>query len=136
MEIGSLTRTDFQVWVPFEDAEVLIRYLPLEELQDIVRKATRTTWDRSQRKVETLDPAEANRLLGRASVRGWMGITMNGEEFPYSAENSDFLMARWLGFSRFVNEACLDLQGLVAEERRQREKKSTLTSGQGGTSRA
>jgi hypothetical protein len=136
MEIGALKNDDFQAWMPFMDAEVLIRHVPVEELQVIQRKATRVTWDGKHRKAETVDAAEANRLIGRSAVRGWKGITMDGEEFPYSGENCDFLMSRWLEFSRFVGEACLDLQGLVEAERREKEKNSALTSGQGGTSRA
>lgn len=140
MDIGALKTEDFQVWVPFMDAEVLIRYVPLEELRDIGRKASRATWEGARtpanRPVETLDPSLANKLLGRAAVRGWSGITMNGEEFPYSPENCDFLMARWLDFSRFVNEACLDLRALQEEERKRLGKHSGLTSGQEGTTRA
>jgi hypothetical protein len=140
MEIGALKAEDFQVWMPFADAEVLVRYISLEELREIGRKATRVTWEGPRtpgnRPVETLDSALANKLLGRAAVRGWRGITMEGEEFPYSPENCDFLMARWLEFVRFVNEASLDLRALQEEERERMGKASGLTSGQEGTTRA
>jgi hypothetical protein len=140
MDIGALRREDFLVWVPFMDAEVLVRYVPLEELRDIGSRATKRTWEGlrtpSNRPVETLDAALANKLLGRAAVRGWRGLSMNGEEFPYTPENCDFLMARWLEFSKFVNEACLDLQALQEQERKRVGKDSGLTSGQEGTTRA
>ncbi|GAB4389047.1 MAG: hypothetical protein Kow0025_12030 [Thermodesulfovibrionales bacterium] len=136
MDIGGLKRDDFTAWVPFLDAEVLIRYVGAEELRAIQARATTRAWDRKSRPVETLDWAEANRLLGRAAVRGWKGITSGGEEFPYSEENCDFLMARWHEFARFVGEACVDLQGLVRSERSRLEKNSGLTSGQGSISRA
>jgi hypothetical protein len=56
---------------------------------------------------------------------------MEGEEYPYTEENCDFLMARWYEFARFVNDACVDLRALQEEERRRAEKNSGLTSGQG-----
>jgi len=129
MDIGLLKRDDFQVWVPFMDAEVLIRYVSLDELREINKKATRVSWDRKHQKTEELDTVEANRLLGRAAVRGWKGITMNGEEFPYSEENCDFLMTRWLEFARFVNEVCIDIQALMDAEKERKAKNSLLTSG-------
>lgn len=130
MDIGALRQDDFQVWVPFMDAEVLIRYLSLEELQAISKKATRASWDRRHQKTETLDTIEANKLLGRAAVRGWKGITMNNVEFPHTEENCDFLMTRWFEFSKFVNNVSIDLQALMDAEREQKVKNSVLTSGQ------
>jgi hypothetical protein len=130
MDIGALRQDDYQVWVPFQDAEVLVRYVSLDGLRNIAKKATRITWDRRHRKVEELDPGESNRLLGREAVRGWKGITMEGEEYPYTPENCDFLMQRWAEFSRFVNDVCVDLQGLMDAEREEKVKNSALTSGQ------
>ncbi len=134
MEIGALKRDDFEVWVRFMDAEVLVRYVSLEELQRIGKKATRREWDGKHRPLETMDALEANRLLGRAAVRGWKGLTVDGAEFPFSPENRDLLMTRWSDFAKFVGDACTDLQALAGEERRRLEKNSVLTSGQEGTS--
>jgi hypothetical protein len=134
MEIGGLQREDFQVWVPFgDDAEVLIQYVPREVLQQIRRKATRITWDRKHQKEEQFDPIKADELLGRNAVKDWKGLTMNGEPYPYSPENCDFLMRKWVEFARFVNEVCVDLEALVEEERRQKVKNSVTSSGQGQT---
>jgi hypothetical protein len=124
MEIGALKRDDFQVWVFFEDAEVLVRYVSLEELREISKKSTKVSWDRRSRKTEEPDSMEANRLLGRAAVRGWKGITMEGEEYPYNEENCDFLMTRWTEFIKFVNDVCVDLQALVEHEKEERKKNS------------
>jgi hypothetical protein len=134
LDISALKEDDYQVWVPFLDAEVLVRYVPVEEIHRINRSATRVAWDRKNQKTETLDAVEANRLLGRAAVRGWRGITMDGEEVPYSVDNCDFLMDRWLEFFRFVGEVCLHLRSLVGAEKRGKEKNSVLTSGHEGTS--
>jgi phage pi2 protein 07 len=124
MEIGALKRDDFQVWVLFEDAEVLVRYVSLEELREISKKSTKVSWDRRSRKTEETDSMEANRLLGRAAVRGWKDITMGGEEYPYNEENCDFLMTRWTEFIKFVNDVCVDLQALVEHEKEERKKNS------------
>jgi hypothetical protein len=136
MDIVALKQDDFQVWVPFMDAEVLLRYVSLEELEQVRRRATTLRWDRKGPRTESMDPLEANRLLGRAAVRGWRGITLEGEEHPYSEEHCDFLMTRWSEFARFVSEAALDLWRLAEEERAKRGNASGLTSGPGGTTRA
>jgi hypothetical protein len=135
VEIGALKRDDFEVWVPFgDDAEVLIRHVPLDGLQEVNKSSTVREWDRQHQPVERMDAVKRNRLLGRAAVRDWKGLTVEGEEFPYSPENLDFLMTRWSDFARFVGDACTDLQALAREERRRLEKNSVLTSGQEGTS--
>jgi hypothetical protein len=123
MDIGFLAQEEREVTVPFMDAEVTLRYVPLQELEAIGRKATRVTWDGSK-KDEHMDPLEANRLLGRAAVRGWRGLTMQGEEFPFTQDNCDLLMTRWTEFAKFVAKAALDLKALADEERRAHEKNS------------
>lgn len=133
MEIVCL-KDDYQVWMQFQDAEVLIRYLTADELLDISKKATKLVW-RENRKVEERDIKELNKLLGRATVRGWKGITMNGEEYPYSLENCDFLMTKYFEFVEFVSEACMSLQSLAQAEKERKTKNSLLTSGQEGISR-
>lgn len=134
LDISGLKNDDFMAWMPFMDAEVLVRYVDMRGLRAIQKAATKITFDRHQ-KTETLDAVEANRLLGRAAVRGWRGITMDGLEYPYGPDNCDFLMTRWTEFGRFVNSACLDLQGLMEEEYKAREKNSSATSGQGSITR-
>ncbi|MBI4822669.1 MAG: hypothetical protein HY805_00335 [Nitrospirae bacterium] len=134
MEISGL-KDDYHVWVSFMDAEVFMRYVSIDELRQILKKATKTSWDRKHQKADELDPVEANRLLGRACVRDWKGITMEGKEYPYSPENCDFLMSKWMEFSRFVNETCTDLQALQDAEKERKTKNSLLTSGQDETIR-
>ena len=119
--------------MPFLDAEVLMRYVGLEELRAIQSSATRKSLDRGGALKEELDHAEAGRLLGRASVRGWQGFTLKGEDFPWTPENCDMLMARWTEFARFAGETALDLVKLEESRLKESEKKSRLTSGQGGT---
>ncbi len=131
MEIGGLKRNDFQVWVPFgnDGAQVLVRYVGREELQDIARKATVRSWDCHHQPQERLDVLKGDVLTGRAAVRDWKGFTLEGQEFPYSSENCDTLMKSWPQFSRFINDICIDLQALNEEEERQKAKNSLRTSG-------
>lgn len=137
MEIGALKKSAFEVWMPFdEDTEVLIAYQSGDALRDIRRQATSISWDRGHQKEEKYDNGVGNRLLGRAAVKAWRplpgekGFTLNGEPYPYSPDNCDFLMDKFTDFSNFVNAVCVDLQGLVAAEEEQTRKNSSSTSGQ------
>jgi len=121
MEIGVLGKDDLLISVPLaEDAEITLRYVSREELREITKKATKITWNRKHEPKEEFDPVQADLLLGRAAVRGWKGLTMEGEEFPYSPENCDLLMRKWTEFARFVSETCMDLQRLQEEEKKRR----------------
>ncbi len=137
MDIEALESDDYAVWVRFMDAEVLVRHVPAGELLSIRERSLRRAWDISSggRPAEGIDAAEAARLLGRAAVRGWRGLSMRGEDYPYSPERCDFLMARWAEFGRFVNEAATSLARLAEAQRRDESKNSSLTSGPGSTSR-
>jgi hypothetical protein len=131
MEISALQKDDFEVWVPFLDGRVLIRYVSREELVSLNKQATETTWDRKHQLHKENNPVRADILLGRIAVKGWEGFTMNGAPYPYTPENCDFLMTKWVDFARFVNETCIDLQALMDAEKAEAEKNSSATSGQG-----
>lgn len=150
MEIEALTRDDFNVWVPFEDAEVKLRYVPMDELRAIIRQATEQSYNPVERRgvaahrgqaglqigLQTgqLDHAELGRLIGRAAVRGWRGITICGSPYDYTPERCDMLMTKWSAFAKMVSEVCLDLIALEEASRKQSLKNSSLTSGREGTS--
>ena len=141
MDITALNDEGFQVWVTFLDAEVLMRYVGLDELRRIRQHATLRRWPYSEvegqrqgEPEESLDLAEASRLLGRAAVRDWKGLTLKGQDFPYSAENADLLMARWSEFAQMVGEVALDLVRLEDERLAASKKKSLTTSVPGAIS--
>ena len=133
MDIEALSLSDYEVWVRFMDAEVLLRHVALHELMDIRTHATRRTWDGSGAVSEQLDANEANRLLGRAALRGWRGITMKGQDYPFTADNAELLMTRWLEFSRFVSDMSANLTALVQAQAESVEKKLSNTSEPGST---
>ncbi len=135
MDIEALRDKDIEVWVPFNDASILMRYVGLDELREIRQSATVRRWPRGevegQRQAEpeaALDLAEEGRLFGRAAVRGWKGLTLKGEEFPFSPDNCDLLISRWSEFARFVGEVSLDLKRLEHERMEKSKKKSLTTS--------
>ncbi len=135
MDIEALRDKDFEVWVPFNDASVLMRYVGLDELREIRGQATTLHWategqrqGESQEPQESIDHAEAGRLLGRAAVRDWQGLTLKGEVFPFSTEHCDLLMTRWAEFAGFVGEVGLDLLKLMENSIEQSKKKSSTTS--------
>jgi hypothetical protein len=130
MEIGALKKDDYTVRVPFMDAEVEIRYITRDELDALHKKSKVRDWDRKHREVETLNDDKFNKALGRAAVRGWSGLTLNGEEFLYSEDNCDFLMLKWVEFAKFVGDACIDLQGLQDAEALKSVKKPSPIYGQ------
>ena len=130
MDISALQKDDYEVWVPFLDGKVLIRYLSREELLTLNKQATRTAWDKGHQPQKEHDPVRADILLARKAVKGWEGFIMNGQDYPYTPENCDFLMTKWVDFARFVNEACTDLQALMDAEKAESEKNSSGTSGQ------
>ncbi len=118
MDISALAQDDYTVEVPFmEDAFVTLRYVSREELLAVYRKARTVFIDQDRRKAEEYDPIQADVILGRAAVRGWRGITMEGRDYPYSPENCDFLMRKWHMFAKFVSGKCADIQALVRRER-------------------
>ena len=128
MEIGALTKSEpLQAWLPYdEDTEILIQYVPRDVLQGIYKKAMQNVYK----------PELADRLLSERAVKDWRksengkGFTLDGQPYPFSAENAAFLMTRWNEFSRFVNDACINLDLLVRQEKATVAKNSSNTSGQ------
>ena len=134
MELRSAIKPDAPgVWMRFMDAEVLIRYVPMDRMQSILRQATEF-FQPPQRGAnmaevggqfdEKLDTLMAARLIGREAVCGWRGFTLEGKDYPYSPEACDALTAGWGEFSAFVAEACADLMALEKARQETVEKKS------------
>jgi hypothetical protein len=137
MEIRAVTQDDFTAWVGFMDASVLMRHVGLAELEAVRSAALVRRYDPGGAGLtERMDATEAARLLGRAAVRGWRGLTLDGAEFAYTPGRCDALMTRWGAFARFVAEASADIGRMEAAIREDASKKPSLTSGPGSTSRA
>ncbi|MDA8155566.1 MAG: hypothetical protein M0Z52_03800 [Actinomycetota bacterium] len=128
MDISALS-DDYVVEVPFgEDAFVTLRYLSREESQAIARQSMKRKWD-LDKNTEIFDSIESARLIGRAVVRGWRGIVKDGQDFPCTPENCDFLMTRCHEFFKLVNETCNDIRALMKKKQGETLKNSLCTSG-------
>lgn len=122
MEIGDLQKDVIEAWVPFgSDGEILIRYIPKDELMAIHKKATRRDWHKGQMR-EEMDMKKANRLIGRAAVLGWRNLTMAGKPFEFNEVNLDLLMDKSYEFSIFVSNTCTEIQEFVDGKRADEEK--------------
>jgi len=131
MDLNILQQEDFTARISFvKGTFVTLGYVSPEEISRLSQKAMTISWDSSHRQVEKFDATKFNRLLGRASVKGWEGFTMKEKPYPYSPENCDFLMAKWHDFARFVNDMAVDVQRLVDAKEEDNAKNSGLTSGQ------
>lgn len=122
MELGKFASDDFVVQVPYGDppdqAVISIRYLARDRFSEVVQKATKITYHpKTHQREEKSDYAEASRLIGEAAVVGWTGISVEGQEFPFTPDNRDLLMRRHHGFSKLIMDVCTDLDALVQIER-------------------
>lgn len=122
MEIGNIQADELTVDLKFGDATVKIKYIDSVELKNILRKSQKTEW-KKHKPVTVEDDAEANKLLGRAAVKGWDKITTNGKPFPYSQLNCDLMMKKSYEFSAFVNDACTEMENFKVEQNEETKKK-------------
>lgn len=123
MEVGNFDR-EMTAWFDFgDDAAVEIAFIPKDEANKIIKRHTRTEYKRGQR-TEVTDDDKANIELGRKTVRGWRGLTVDGVKFPYSESNCDTLMRKSYAFSNFVNERCVEIDEFTQERDEDAVKKS------------
>ena len=135
MKLNVLRGDDFTVWVPFDDdgAEVELRHIPPDELEQIRKKATvRKIVPTGKGYMEVRDAALENELLGEAGVRNWRGfVDPDDKEFPFTPENCALLMRKYGEFAMFVGLTCLDIAQLMRHHKEEQEKNSERTSGRG-----
>jgi len=142
VEVGLLA-DEYEVWMSFKDASMLIRYLPHARREQLTAESIerakvgeKTVDGKSVAEVE--ETYNINVFLedyGRAAVRGWKGFTKNGEPLPFSHEACDEMMKYWIEFRDFVVQSARSFDAMFMEEERARLGNSLPTSGQGSTSR-
>jgi hypothetical protein len=125
-------RLDKTVWVPAPELggwEILVRYLPLGELERMVRRASESTWDRrAGRAVDNINP---ERLIKEYAgvILDWRGlnremyarlIPIDPEDYPEvipcEEEYKLELLREAYGFSNVIREICTDLSRFQAQE--------------------
>lgn len=117
MDFNTIKNTERTFWCQFNDeVKVELRHLTRDELRDIYKKATKTSFFKNQ-KTDEFDPVKADCLLGRAAVKNWDGFTDDGNPAPCTPEAIDMLMTRYNIFAKFVNEMCVDIDALVQAEK-------------------
>jgi hypothetical protein len=103
--------------------EVKICFLSRETLQNIRKKATKTTF-KNRQPVEELNDDLFLELYVRGSIKGWTGLKMRyleqlapvdlsdqdpEVELEYSDENALYLMKSSVNFDSFISEQVTDL---------------------------
>lgn len=103
--------------------EVKICFLSRETLQNIRKKATKTTF-KNRQPVEELNDDLFLELYVRGSIKGWTGLKMRyleqlapvdlsdqdpEAELDYSDENALYLMKSSVNFDSFISEQVTDL---------------------------
>lgn len=103
--------------------EVKICFLSRETLQNIRKKATKTTF-KNRQPVEELNDDLFLELYVRGSIKGWTGLKMRyleqlapvdlsdqdpESELDYSDENALYLMKSSVNFDSFISEQVTDL---------------------------
>ena len=132
MDISAIKKDKFQAWVPFDDdVEVLINYVPRDELVAIGKASVVVSLDQTTRKeTRDYDAISADVRIAVAAVANWRnrktkggtGFTVDGEPFACTPKNIKLLVTKWGEFSKFVGSACVDVAGLAARQREQSEK--------------
>jgi hypothetical protein len=122
MELGKFASDDFEVEVPYgapeDNAFVTLRYISVEKTREIQAKATKITPDRATHQmISKLDDAKFAKLWGEWSVVGWRGFEYDGQEYPFTPENRDALMAGHRKFRKFVFDVADDVEELTRIER-------------------
>lgn len=103
--------------------EVKICFLSRETLQNIRKKATKTTF-KNRQPVEELNDDLFLELYVKGSIKGWTGLKMryleqlapvdlsdqdSEAELEYSEENALYLMKSSVNFDSFISEQVTDL---------------------------
>lgn len=116
MEVGKLESIEENHrWINWIDGgKVLMAFVTRKTMNKILKITTKRTFKRGV-PIEEVDNTEANRLLGRAAVRNWKGLTSDHEDYPFTEENLDELMEKHPEFSDFVNEKCIEIGNFVGE---------------------
>ena len=127
MEINALVEAPEEVWVSFQDAEVLLVYQPLEDLKALMKNHTSATYFTGGKKKEKVDYTALALELGERAVKDWKGVTLKGQPFFFSPENRDMLITKWSEFSSFVMEASTDIAVFAQDKREEDEKNSSST---------
>lgn len=110
MEVGNIFNDNLMKELPYgDDAIVTLRYIARNEINRIEKQGANDTM--------------SNVLLGRASVKGWENIEVDGNKIDFNQKNLDLLMNRSYDFSNFVNINCIIMSNFIEEKQEEIKKK-------------
>jgi len=113
-----------------DEITVTLRCISREQMNDMLKQATITKFNRStHQKEHDFDHMLYGDLIGKAAIEDWSGLEVNGQPFPCLPDNITILMRRWADFAKFVADACSDLERLIDAEQELIRKNSGTTSG-------
>jgi hypothetical protein len=118
-DISSINSAEnLTVWVEYNDqVSVLLRHITREDLAGILKRATRTTWDKQHQPEELIDNIKYGELVGDAAIVDWTGLLDAGQAFPCTPENKALVMRKWSNFAKFVSDLSSDLDRMVEIEK-------------------
>ncbi len=107
-------------WIQFdEDTEILIAFLPKEDLKSIIRKAEKTSRLSGESSIDI-----ANLNIAKKVVKVWRkirdhshpGLMLKGQPLPFNEENIIMLMKRSYEFSNFIQEYSTNVRFFMEED--------------------
>ena len=117
MDIRDL-REGIEVWQPITgmpEVEILLRYLPQDEFDAIQKQHTAYRASADATVPDAVrDDAGLHAAVAQAVVKGWRGLTDNGEPLPVTSENIGLLMSKWTEFRLLVMSTPLSLARMIA----------------------
>ncbi len=131
LDISALRDEDAElsVWLPYANgAEVLIAYIPAEELDSLVDSCKERKYKRHQ-PVEEVNTEELFLRIGRRCVIDWKKIVDKGRPLPCTDENRDFLMLKLTGFGQFVQDSATEFTNFIKDSLEKEGNSSGPTSG-------
>ena len=127
MDIGALVEQPEKTWVKFLDAEVLLEFIGVDELEKIIKNNMTYKYESSRGRSGRTESTNSKGValeLGERAVKDWRTITLKGKPVPFSPEKRDLFMTQWPEFARFVSDASTDIAVFAEQEREADEKNS------------
>ncbi|MCF6180062.1 MAG: hypothetical protein L3J63_11840, partial [Geopsychrobacter sp.] len=88
-----------QAWLQLaEGVRVKCRYLTSTQLDEIKQQSTETEMRGAGQSISTRNEEKFRSLLGRAVVIDWEGLENDGQPYPCTPENIDYLMEEYAEF--------------------------------------
>jgi len=117
MELGDFLSADKVYRIPFgnpaDGGFVHLRFVARDKMNELFARSSGTNYDPVShvRKTEP-DSKKFDKLTGEWAVVGWEGLTVKGEDLPFSPENRDLLMLKNTPFAKFVHAMSDDIIAL------------------------